>query len=356
MATLCSLPPELHIEILSRLPNLRSLAAAIFTSRAIHRAFTIARYDVMERVLHAEIPVASIIGEIDCLLPQDCVAALQDRSRSVRGKALDMLCVNQGYVSAWCRRFCEDSLSELPSEDRSPASPSERLRIQRAFYRFWALSRALAACGIKQPTVSDDLSFAKTYMLRYSLWEIAELARICRYIHQKLERLCFLHGRLETDENVRSSAPPPSAPGVAAVLTATTTEDTANELTVYSLALLDLPTLHSLLFSPRTTTDTLGTHLSTQLSCYRTWPSLFTADRTNRDRDYTAFPPRCVCTRRDVPSDEYDECLRGTAEDVVTVLGVERGEDGLWDDLARYDLALWDDSRLKRLGFFLPVA
>ncbi|KAA8914067.1 hypothetical protein FN846DRAFT_915870 [Sphaerosporella brunnea] len=336
MATLSTIPPELHIEILSRLPDLRSLAAAVLTSRAIYKAFTIARHDVMERVLNADIPLASIVGEIDCLLPQDCVAALQDRSSSVRGKALDMLCVHQGFVSGWCRRFCEDTLTALPSQHQGPASPSERLRIQRAFYRFWALSRAIAASGIKQPSISDDLSFAKTYMLRYSLWEIAELTLICRYIHQKLERLCFLHGRLVTDENIR--------------------KDTANELTVYSLALLDLPTLHSMLFSPQTTTSILDTHLSTQLSCYRTWPSLFTADRSNRDRDPTVFPPRRICTRRDVPSDEYDECLRDYAEDVVTVLGVERGEYWLEDDLVRYDLALWDDSRLERLGLFLPVA
>ncbi|KAA8898464.1 hypothetical protein FN846DRAFT_910052 [Sphaerosporella brunnea] len=168
MAALCSLPPELHMEILSKLPDLPSLAAAIFTSRAIYNAFTIARHDVMERVLDVEISLASVMGEIECLLPQDCVVALQDCSSSVRGKALDMLCVYHGYVRAWCDRFCEHSLPELPCEDDSPPSPSERLRIQCAFYRFWVLSRTFAASGIKQPTISGKLVFAKTHMLRYS--------------------------------------------------------------------------------------------------------------------------------------------------------------------------------------------
>ncbi|KAA8907596.1 hypothetical protein FN846DRAFT_906534 [Sphaerosporella brunnea] len=75
MATLCGLRCDIHIEILSKLPALRSLAAAILTSRAIHQAFTIARHDVTGRVLDAEIPLASIIGEIDFLLPQDCRTA-----------------------------------------------------------------------------------------------------------------------------------------------------------------------------------------------------------------------------------------------------------------------------------------
>ncbi|KAA8914171.1 hypothetical protein FN846DRAFT_902279 [Sphaerosporella brunnea] len=280
----------------------------------------------MERVLNAEFPLASIIGEIDCVLQQDCVAALRDRSSDVRGKILDILCVTQGLVSAWCRRFCEDSLPELPCEDHSPPSPSERLRIQRAFNRFWALSRATAASGIKYTTVRDDLSFAKTYMLCYSLWEIAEISLICRYIHQKLDRLCLLHG---TDTNIR--------------------RDTANDLTVFSLALLDLPTLHSLLSSPQTASS-FATYLGKQLSCYRKWSNLFTADRTNRDLDPTSSPPRCMCTRRDMPSDEYEQCLRGTAEDIGTELGFEFVEDEV-----RYDLTLWDDGRLERLGLFLPV-
>ncbi|KAA8894776.1 hypothetical protein FN846DRAFT_999025 [Sphaerosporella brunnea] len=287
MATLCGVAAELHIEILSNLPDLRSLAAAIFTSRAIYKSFTIARHDVMEHVLDREIPLASIIGEIECLLPQDCVAALHDRSSSrVRGKALDMLCVCQGLVSAWCRRFCEDTLQELSSEDHSPPSPSERLRIQRVFYRFWALSCAIEASGIELPTSGDDLGFSKTYMLRYSLWEIAELTLVYRYIHWKLIVLCCSGG----------------------------TE-------------------------------------ATQLSRHRSWVDLFTADRTNRAHD-SAFPPRCICTRRDMPADEYDECLRGTAEDLSTILAVK----DLDEEEVRYDLALWDDSRLERLGFFLPAA
>ncbi|KAA8894805.1 hypothetical protein FN846DRAFT_912472 [Sphaerosporella brunnea] len=355
MATLCSIPPELRIKILTKLPDLRSLAAAIFTSRAIYEAFTIARHDVMERVLDAEIPLASIISEIGWLLPQDCVVALQDRSSSVRGKALDMLCVNQGYVSAWCRRFCEDSLPPLPSEDYSPASPSERLRIQRAFYRFWALSRAIAASD--KLTLSDDFSFAEANTLRYGLWEIAELTLVCRYIYQKLDRLCSLHGSMMTLDNIRScffsydgEQLRPAPPGVAAVLTTTPTEDTADYLTVDSLALLDLPTLHALLFSPQTTTSIIRTHLSKKLSCCRTWSSLFFADRRNRDHDPTAFSPHCICTRRDMPSNEYDECLRCTAEDGYFVVGLLFREDEV-----RYDLALWDDSRLERLGRFLPV-
>ncbi|KAA8912537.1 hypothetical protein FN846DRAFT_903525 [Sphaerosporella brunnea] len=325
MASLCTIPPELRIEILSRLPDLRSLAAAIFTSRTIHEAFTIARNDVMQRVLDAEIPLSSITGELELLLPQDCVAALQDRSSSVRGKALDMLCIYQGFVSAYCRRFCAETLPQLPSEARSPASPSERLLIQRAVYRFWALSRATTAFRSKSPSVTEDLSFAKTYMLRYSLWEVAELAIICRYIHQKLDRLCFLHGSLVTDEYIRN---------------------TANQLTVTSLALLDLPTLYSVLFSPQTTTGIFERYLK-QPSCYRIWSNLFTADRMNRRHDRTAFPPRCICKRRDMPSYEYDQYLRYIT---CTVVGVEFDQDEV-----RNDLALWDDSRLERLGLFPPV-
>ncbi|KAA8895627.1 hypothetical protein FN846DRAFT_893976 [Sphaerosporella brunnea] len=210
MATLCSLPPELRIEILSKLPDLRSLGAAIFTSRAIYEAFTIARHDVMERVLDTEIPLASIIVEIDYLLQQDCVAALRDGSSDVRGEVLDTLCVNQRLVSSWCRRFCEDSLPELSSQEYSPPSPSELLRIQRAFYRLWMLTRATAAAGTTSASTgssrSEDLSFAKTYMSRYSLWEAAELATICRYIHKKLDRLCVLHGRQVTDEYIGGSS------------------------------------------------------------------------------------------------------------------------------------------------------
>ncbi|KAA8907598.1 hypothetical protein FN846DRAFT_889777 [Sphaerosporella brunnea] len=265
-----------------------------------------------------------------------------------------MLCVNQAYVSAWCRRFCENSLPELPSHDHCPSSLSERLRIQRAFYRFWALSRAMVASGIKQPTISDNLSFATTCMLRYSLWEIAELTLTYMYMHQKLDGLCFLHESLVPDENVRScfldyhGKPPPPA-GVAAGLT--TTDDTANELTVCALAVLHLPMLYSLLSSPQTTPSILRRHVATQLSCYRTWSRLFAADRTNRNCNPTTFPPRCMCTRRDMPADEYDESLRGSAED----LGIPYGLEYLEDDV-RCDLALWDDSGLKRLGFFLPVA
>ncbi|KAA8897059.1 hypothetical protein FN846DRAFT_893169 [Sphaerosporella brunnea] len=202
MAILCGLPPELRIEILGKLPDLRSLAAAIFTSRAIYEAFAIARHDVMERVLDAEIPLASISVEIDYLLQQDCVAALRDRSSDVRGKVLDMLCVNQGLVSSWCRRFCEDILPQLSTEDSSLPSPPERLRIQRAFYRFWVVSRAMATSGSRWSSVRETLSLAKTYMLRYGLWEVGELAVICWYIHKKLGRLCFLHGSLWTDKDI----------------------------------------------------------------------------------------------------------------------------------------------------------
>ncbi|KAA8914717.1 hypothetical protein FN846DRAFT_901781 [Sphaerosporella brunnea] len=205
MATLCSIPSELHIEILSKLPDLRSLAAAIFTSRAIYKAFIIARHDVMQRVLDAEIPLASIIGEIDCLLPPHCVAALKQQ------------------------------------------------------------------------------------------WTVIQ--------------------RTES-----------------------------------SLALLDLPVLYALLFEPQTASCTFETYLGSELSWHRSWVDLFTADRTNRTHNSNAFPPRCLCTRRDISSEEYDACLRGTAEDVGSILAVECLEQAV-----RYDLALWDDSRLARLGFFVPV-
>jgi hypothetical protein len=46
-----------------------------------------------------------------------------------------------------------------------------------------------------------------------------------------------------------------------------------------------------------------------------------------------------------MPADEYDECLRGTAEDLSTILAVK----GLDEEEVRYDLALWDDSAW---GFF----
>ncbi|KAA8913989.1 hypothetical protein FN846DRAFT_886250 [Sphaerosporella brunnea] len=307
MATLCSIPPELRIEILSKLPDLRSLAAAICTSRAIYQAFQIARYGVLERVLYAESPLASIIGDIDCLLPQDCVAALQDGSSSVRGKAIDMLCVHQGFVSGWCRQFCVENLQELPAEARNPALPSERMRIQRAFYRFWALSRAIAASGIKSRSSSDHLAFAKRYMWRYSLWEIADLTLIYRYIH----------------------------------------DWTAIQRTISALALLDLPVLYGLLFPAFCTFET---DVARDLTWDRSWVALFYADRTNRSDDSTAFPPRCICTRRDMPADEYDACLRGTADDIETTLWVE-----CFDEEVRYDLALWDDSRLERMGLFLPL-
>ncbi|KAA8904278.1 hypothetical protein FN846DRAFT_907863 [Sphaerosporella brunnea] len=307
MATLCGLPPEIHIEILSKLPDLRSLAAAMFTSRAIYISFTIARHHVMERVLASEIPLASIIGEIDCLLPQDYVAALQDRSSGVRGKAIDMLCVNQGLVSAWCRRFCEDTLPELSSDDHSPPSPSERFRIQRAFYQFWALSRPTAAFDIAWPSLSDDVPFAQTYMLRYSRWEVAELAVIYRYFHQKLERLCFLHGRQVPDDYIHSE------------------EDKGNKVTVYSLALRDLRTLHSLLFSPQTATSIFDTYKQ-HPSCFRIWAGAFTADWMNRSQDPTAFPPRCICERRDMPADEYNACLAHIAHDAYRLRGKYAGD------------------------------
>ncbi|KAA8906863.1 hypothetical protein FN846DRAFT_1013219 [Sphaerosporella brunnea] len=347
MPTLCSLPPELRIEILSQLPDLRSLAAAIFTSRAIYEAFTIAQDDVMERVLNAEIALASIIVEVDLLLGQDCAAALRDRSSDVRSEVLDMLCVNQALVSSWCRRFCEDSLPELASGDHSPPSPPERRRIQRAFYRFWALSRASAASGRKYPTLSDHLSFAKTYMLRYSLWEVVELALICRYIDQKLDRLCFLHASLVTEESRFSCSLRFYDPEYVRKLFLSYR---ANQDIVASLARLDLPTLHSLLFSPQTISTIFGAFIYKTTSCHRIWSSLLTADRKNRKHDPTAFPPRCICTRRDMPSDEYNENLRGAAKRVskLPAAAFHGGE-------VHYDLALWDDSRLERLGLFLPV-
>ncbi|KAA8914063.1 hypothetical protein FN846DRAFT_902353 [Sphaerosporella brunnea] len=336
MATLCTIPPELRIEILSRLPDLRSLAAAIFTSRAIYEAFTIARNDVMQRVLDAEVPLASITSELELLLPQDCVGALQDRSSSVRGEALNMLCLYHGFVSAWCRRFCEETLLELPCQARGPASPSERLRIQRAFYRFWALSRAVAASGVQQRTASVDSSFAKTYMLRYSLWEIAEITLIYRYIYSKPREWCFYCRTPQMNEVIRNwfwsdfGGP--------------------NSHTVSTLALLDLPMLYAVLFAPKSTLCTLEAYILRQLGRHRSWEDLFTADRANRDRDPAAFPPRCICTRRDMPTDEYDACLRATAEHVGTL-----SEAALRGGQVRYDLALWDDSRLARLGLFLPA-
>ncbi|KAA8913985.1 hypothetical protein FN846DRAFT_983593 [Sphaerosporella brunnea] len=259
----------------------------------------------MERILDAEITMASIIDEIDCLLPQDCVAALQDRSSSVRGKAIDMLCVYQGFVSGWCRRFCAD---RLPFEASSPASPSERLRIQRAFYRFWALSRAIRASGIKTPTDSDDLS----------------------YNHQKVDVLCSSYRSQVYHKEIRKCV--------------------ANRYTVSCLTLLDLPVLYALLFTPETGFCTLESYVWRVSGWGGRWTTLFDADRTNRSNDSTAFPPRCICTRRDMPSDEYDGYLRVTADSVAIV-----PEELLVEDEVRDDLALWDDSRLELQGLFLPV-
>ncbi|KAA8913482.1 hypothetical protein FN846DRAFT_1018729 [Sphaerosporella brunnea] len=355
MATLQSLPTELHIEILRSSADLRSLASLIFSWCQMYQAFLLSKDSILEDVFFNDLPLPSLLLECQALLRP--APSLGSPQATTSGPASDVrscivaLCTNQRYVAFFSTCFIEDHFPPIPaSSDPSiaepePPSPSrtEVYRIQRALYRLWNLARVLKPSR-KKAEISAAKSTCAALMQEFSNWEMEELKIVCECLHQRLIPLF-----IECGQSV------PSYPGCdIRECFLNHDESTANPWMLAHFATAELSSLHEL-FAQKTAAAR-GKWLSSYVLASNglSWEEVFEEERLLREDnqegppDYSfliRYPPRHICTHPGVTYTFSDEI--GEFKDGVYVVKDEPE--------VRPPLAIWDDERLERLGYYLPV-